>query len=220
MLFQVERSPTEINTPRYWITEKLLPIHRGGVYAPGMCVTVSMLASGSKGNCAFVASSRTKILVDAGISCRETFKRMKVLGEDPQALAAISIKIAMPRILRLFGYRTVLISNTLIIGVMILLFTTIKAGTPVWLIVLQVFGYGFFTSLQYTSMNTLVYADVSEAESSSASSIASTAHQMSMSFGVATASLMTAYRRLLTASRILQPGRVASVSTVDGVASE
>src|ERR1700745_457214 len=56
-----------------------------------MCVTVSMLASGSKGNCAFVASSRTKILVDAGISCRETFKRMKSLGEDPQALSAIII---------------------------------------------------------------------------------------------------------------------------------
>jgi len=110
----------------------------------------------------------------------------------PQALAAISLKMAMPRILRLFGYRTVLISNTVIIGVMILLFTTVKAGTPVWLIVLQVFSYGFFTSLQYTSMNTLVYADVSEAESSSASSIASTAQQMSMSFGVATASLMTA----------------------------
>jgi len=110
----------------------------------------------------------------------------------PQALAAISLKMAMPRILRLFGYRTVLISNTVIIGVMILLFTTVKAGTPVWLIVLQVLSYGFFTSLQYTSMNTLVYADVSEAESSSASSIASTAQQMSMSFGVATASLMTA----------------------------
>src|SRR6266481_984699 len=45
-----------------------------------MCVTVSMLAS-----------SRTKILVDAGISCRETFKRMKSLGEDPQSLTAILI---------------------------------------------------------------------------------------------------------------------------------
>src|SRR6202051_522535 len=58
---------------------------------PSMCVTVSMLASGSKGNCAFVASSRTKILVDAGISCRETFKRMKSLGEDPSSLSAILI---------------------------------------------------------------------------------------------------------------------------------
>ena len=50
-----------------------------------------MLASGSRGNCAFVASTRTRILVDAGISCRETFKRMKSLGEDPQSLSAILI---------------------------------------------------------------------------------------------------------------------------------
>src|SRR6202042_3947259 len=56
-----------------------------------MGVTVSMLASGSRGNCAFVASTRTRILVDAGISCRETFKRMKSLGEDPQSISAILI---------------------------------------------------------------------------------------------------------------------------------
>jgi len=56
-----------------------------------MGVSVSMLASGSRGNCAIVASSKTKILVDAGISCRETFKRMKTLGEDPRSLSAILI---------------------------------------------------------------------------------------------------------------------------------
>jgi phosphoribosyl 1,2-cyclic phosphodiesterase len=56
-----------------------------------MCVSVSMLASGSRGNCAIVASTRTRILVDAGISCRETFKRMKALGEDPHSLSAILI---------------------------------------------------------------------------------------------------------------------------------
>jgi len=50
-----------------------------------------MLASGSRGNCAVVASACTKILVDAGISCRETFKRLGSLGEDPQSLSAILI---------------------------------------------------------------------------------------------------------------------------------
>jgi phosphoribosyl 1,2-cyclic phosphodiesterase len=50
-----------------------------------------MLASGSRGNCALVSSSRTRILVDAGISCRETFRRLRSLGEDPQALSAILI---------------------------------------------------------------------------------------------------------------------------------
>jgi len=56
-----------------------------------MAVSVSMLASGSRGNCAIIASACTKILVDAGISCRETFKRMKTLGEDPHSLSAILI---------------------------------------------------------------------------------------------------------------------------------
>jgi phosphoribosyl 1,2-cyclic phosphodiesterase len=56
-----------------------------------MSVTVSMLASGSRGNCAIVASARTKILVDAGVSCRETFKRMKSAGDDPRSLSAILI---------------------------------------------------------------------------------------------------------------------------------
>ena len=56
-----------------------------------MGVSVSTLASGSNGNCAIVASSTTRILVDAGISCRETFKRMKSLGDDPHSLSAILI---------------------------------------------------------------------------------------------------------------------------------
>ncbi len=111
----------------------------------------------------------------------------------PQAIAAMSLKVAMPRILARLGYRAVLVSNTLIIGLMILLFATIGRGTPVWLIVAEVFCYGFFTSLQYTSMNTLVYADVTEEQASSASSIASTVQQMAISFGVAAASLVTVF---------------------------
>ena len=58
---------------------------------------------------------------------------------------------------------------------------------------LQAFAIGFFTSLQYTSMNTLVYADIKDEDASSASSIASTMQQMSISFGVATAGLATAF---------------------------
>jgi EmrB/QacA subfamily drug resistance transporter len=111
----------------------------------------------------------------------------------PQAIAAISLKFTMPKILARFGYRAVLISNTLIIGVLILLFATIAKSTPLWLVITEMLFYGFFTSLQYTCMNTLVYADVSVAQESSASSIASTAQQMAISFGVASASLVTVF---------------------------
>jgi EmrB/QacA subfamily drug resistance transporter len=110
----------------------------------------------------------------------------------PQALAAMSLKMAMPLVLTRFGYRRVLIYNTVIIGVILVLFATIGPGTPVWLILLQAFSFGFFSSLQYTSMNTLVYADVTESDTSMASTIASTVQQMSISFGVAVASLVAA----------------------------
>jgi phosphoribosyl 1,2-cyclic phosphodiesterase len=56
-----------------------------------MSVSLSVLASGSRGNSAVVASATTRILVDAGISCRETFKRMKAADADPHALSAILI---------------------------------------------------------------------------------------------------------------------------------
>jgi EmrB/QacA subfamily drug resistance transporter len=111
----------------------------------------------------------------------------------PQALAAMSMKPIMPKLLRTVGYRGVLISNTLVLGVLLMAFATIGLRTPIWLIVLQAFLYGAFTSLQYTSMNTLVYSDITEHDASSASSIASTMQQMSISFGVAIAGLATAF---------------------------
>src|SRR5215475_3033559 len=52
---------------------------------------MTVLASGSKGNSTVIASSRTRVLVDAGLSCREILKRMALAGEDPTALDAILI---------------------------------------------------------------------------------------------------------------------------------
>jgi phosphoribosyl 1,2-cyclic phosphodiesterase len=54
-------------------------------------VRMTVLASGSKGNSTIVASATTRILVDAGLSCRELMKRMKAVGEEPTALDAILI---------------------------------------------------------------------------------------------------------------------------------
>jgi len=111
----------------------------------------------------------------------------------PQALAAICMKMVILRFLARFGYRGVLVSNTIIIGLLLFLFATVGLHTPVWVIVVQAVLFGAFTSLQYTSMNTLVYADTTEEETSAASSIFSTAQQMSISFGVAMAGLVTAF---------------------------
>ena len=54
-------------------------------------VRFTVLASGSKGNSTVVSGGRTRILVDAGLSCRELFRRMKMAGEEPETLDAIVI---------------------------------------------------------------------------------------------------------------------------------
>ena len=52
---------------------------------------MTVLASGSKGNSTVIASAQTRLLIDAGLSCRELLKRMKIANEDPAALSAILI---------------------------------------------------------------------------------------------------------------------------------
>jgi EmrB/QacA subfamily drug resistance transporter len=111
----------------------------------------------------------------------------------PQALAAMCSKIFINQILQRVGYRGILVSNTILLGVLLMVFATIGRETPMWLILVQAFAYGALTSLQYTSMNTLVYADIKPSQASNASSIASTAQQMAISFGVAVAGLTTAF---------------------------
>jgi phosphoribosyl 1,2-cyclic phosphodiesterase len=54
-------------------------------------VRFTVLASGSKGNCTVISGGQTRILVDAGLSCRELFRRMRLAGEEPETLDAIII---------------------------------------------------------------------------------------------------------------------------------
>ncbi len=65
-------------------------MHRFARYAHTM-VRFTVLASGSKGNCTVVTGGRTRILVDAGLSCREIFRRMKLADEEPGTLDAIVV---------------------------------------------------------------------------------------------------------------------------------
>ena len=110
----------------------------------------------------------------------------------PQAIAAMSLKVFMPRMLARFGYRAVLVSNTVMLGLLIVLFATIGAATPVWLIVLQAFC---LRVLSVAAVHQHEHAGVRRCgrrRAGSASTIASTAQQLSMSFGVAAASLVAA----------------------------
>ena len=58
---------------------------------PQVMVRFTVLASGSRGNATVVTGGRTRILVDCGLSCKELFRRMKLMGEEPETLDAILI---------------------------------------------------------------------------------------------------------------------------------
>ena len=111
----------------------------------------------------------------------------------PSAAAAMGMKLISTKILGQFGYRPVLIVNTLMIGVTISLFSQVTPATSIALIVLLGLATGFFNSLQFSSMNSMAFADIETNDSSMASTIASSLQQMSMSFGLACGSLVTAW---------------------------
>jgi EmrB/QacA subfamily drug resistance transporter len=111
----------------------------------------------------------------------------------PTAAAAMGMKLIAPRVLARFGYRQVLVVNTVCIGLTIALFALVGPNTPWYGIAGIGLLQGFFNSLQFSSMNTLAYADVEQKDSSMASTISSSVQQLSMSFGLASGSLVTAW---------------------------
>jgi len=111
----------------------------------------------------------------------------------PSALAAMGMKVISVRVLNQFGYRQVLVVNTVLIGVTISMYSLVGAGTPLYVIVMISLCLGFFNSLQFSSMNSIAYADVDDSDSSMASTIASSMQQLSMSFGLACGSLIAGW---------------------------
>lgn len=111
----------------------------------------------------------------------------------PVAAAAIGMKFVSSKLLAHFGYRRILIVNTVMIGVVISLFSLTTAATPIAALVGLALALGFFNSLQYTSMNSMAFADIDTPDSSMASTITSSLQQMSMSFGLAFGSLVAGW---------------------------
>jgi EmrB/QacA subfamily drug resistance transporter len=111
----------------------------------------------------------------------------------PAAAAAMGMKLVASRVLARFGFRKVLVVNTLMIGMTVSLFSLVVANTTLWSIVALSQAQGFFNSLQFTSMNAMAYADIDPKDSSMASTMGSSMQQLSMSFGLACGSLVTAW---------------------------
>ncbi len=111
----------------------------------------------------------------------------------PMAVAAIGMKVLSSKVLATFGYKKVLIGNTVLIAFMLCMYTAIDLQTPVQLILLINLGLGLLSSLQMASINSMVFSDVPKADTSMASTISSSVQQMTMNFGLATGALITGF---------------------------
>jgi MFS family permease len=101
------------------------------------------------------------------------------------AVGAMGMKVAAARILRRFGFRTVLTANALISAAFLGVCAAFTEATPVVVMLALLLVGGFFRSLEFTCINTLAYADVESTRVSQATSLVSVAQQLAISAGVA-----------------------------------
>ncbi len=111
----------------------------------------------------------------------------------PMALVSLAAKPLTSPVIKKFGYRSTLVGNTLLMGLLIMSFGFIDAGTPLWASLSLFAGLGAVNSLQFTAMNTLTLIDLPPKDAGSGNSMLSVVMQISMSFGVAFAATLLGF---------------------------
>ena len=109
------------------------------------------------------------------------------------AAGAMGMKAAAVGMLRRFGFRNILIANTFISAAFLAVCALFTDATPAAIMISLLFVGGFSRSLQFTSINTLAYAEVEPSRVSRATSLVSVAQQLAMSTGVAIGALAVDY---------------------------
>lgn len=120
------------------------------------------------------------------------------------AAGAITMKFTAGPIIRAFGYRRVLILNTLICSAFMAVYGFFEPTTPHLVIILTLLVGGFFRSLQFTSINTIAYADIDNMRMSRATTLASVGQQLSLSFGVGIGAMALHFTLLMSGRDTLQ----------------
>ena len=110
----------------------------------------------------------------------------------PIVVGAMLIKFFAEPVIKRFGYRRVLVTNTLLLGGFIAGFAGVDAQTPQALILLYLALFGVVNSMQFTAMNTLTLGDLDDVRASGGNSLLSVVMQLSMSLGVAAAGALLA----------------------------
>jgi MFS family permease len=93
-------------------------------------------------------------------------------------------------VVRRFGYRDVLLYNALISSAFLAACATFAPGVPFSIMIAILLSGGFFRSLQFTSINTIAYAEIPPEKMSRATTMVAVAQQLSLSTGVAAGALV------------------------------
>lgn len=103
----------------------------------------------------------------------------------PTAIGSLLAKSTVTQVLRRWGYRKTLVGVTLVIGLLIGQFSLQSPGMEVWLLILPLFILGMAMSTQFTAMNTITLADLTDENASSGNSVLAVTQQLAISLGVA-----------------------------------
>jgi len=123
----------------------------------------------------------------------------------PTALGSILAKSTVTQVLRKLGYRKTLVGITIFIGVMIAQFSLQSPTMPIWMMILPLFVLGMAMSTQFTSMNTITLADLTDDNASSGNSMLAVTQQLSISLGVAiSAAVLRVYQGIEGSNTIEQ----------------
>lgn len=106
------------------------------------------------------------------------------------AAGAMLMRASVAPILRRFGIKRVLVINTVVATTFLAACGFFTPGTPYFLIIAILFIGGFFRALQFSSLNSLAFADLGSSTMSQATSFTSVAQQISVSAGVAVAAIV------------------------------
>jgi EmrB/QacA subfamily drug resistance transporter len=100
------------------------------------------------------------------------------------AIGAVVMKFTAPQIIKRYGFRNVMIVNTVVTAVFTALPAIFVPTTPAVVMVSLLLIGGFFRSLQFTAINALSFADVSHSQMSQATTMTSVAQQIAVSLGI------------------------------------
>ena len=106
------------------------------------------------------------------------------------ALGALTMKFTAARILKRFGFRSVLLFNAMVSAIFLGVQGLFTPETPHLLILAVLLAGGFFRSLQFTSLNALAYSDIPQRDMGPATSFYAVAQQLSLAAGVVCAASM------------------------------